>query len=361
MAKRKGAIIGYGFISERGHAPAWRASSEFEIVAVADVCSARRAIARSAFPDARIYGDYASLLAHEAQNLDFVDVTTPPYMHAPIALAALDAGLHVFCEKPLATRPQEALAMLRSAERHRRVIMPVMNYKHAPVIKAVRRALDAGAIGRVHQVTLTTFRSTHARGVAEWNPDWRRQRQYSGGGIAMDHGSHTFYLAFDWLGAYPTSISARMSTVGGEDTEDTFSATMVFPTGLAIAHLTWTAGVRKVIYTMHGERGAIRVEDDDVEISVAHPGTNGNGRPAWTTTREHISSDWMDASHVQWFESVLDQFASAIESHEHVGKDAVDALQCVELINAAYASARDGCRELRLGKAEPDDRPLELH
>jgi predicted dehydrogenase len=251
--------------------------------------------------------------------------------------------------------------MLHTAERHGRVLLPVMNYKHAPVIKAVRNVLSSGRIGAVQQVTLSTFRNTHARGVPEWNPDWRRQYRYSGGGIAMDHGSHTFYLAFEWLGAYPTSISARMNTAVGEDTEDTFSATMVFPTGLAVAHLTWSAGLRKVIYTIHGERGAIRVEDDDVEVSVALPATNGHGRPSWEITRDHVPSDWMDASHAQWFESLLCQFAAAIDAREHVGKDAIDALRCVELIHAAYASAGDGCRELRLGRAEPHDRFVELH
>jgi hypothetical protein len=69
----------------------------------------------------------------------------------------------------------------------------------------------------------------------------------------------------------------------------------------------------------------------------------------------------MDASHVGWFESLLAQFASAIDSREYVGKDAVDALKCIELIHAAYASASDGCRELRLAEAQPDDRPCEYH
>ena len=63
-------------------------------------------------------------------------------------------------------------------------------------------------------MTLQTFRNTHAKGVSEWRPNWRRERKYSGGGIAMDHGSHTFYLAFEWLKSYPTSISARAACAG---------------------------------------------------------------------------------------------------------------------------------------------------
>ena len=351
MTTRKGAIIGYGFIAERGHLPAYAAAGDMEIVAVADTCAARRDAAAKALPNARIYEDYRSLLAAEAKRIDFVDISTPPYAHAEIALASLDAGLHVLCEKPLATRVEDARAILKRAERVKRVIMPSHNYKHAPVIKAVRKAIDDGLIGKVHLVTLDTFRNTHARGVPEWRESWRREEKYSGGGIAMDHGAHTFYLAFEWLRSYPTALTAKMSTVGKADTEDTFTTTITFPTGVAIANLTWTAGIRKVIYTIHGDRGAIRVEDDDVEVAVMSHSADGvaNGKGAkWELFKEQVQSDWMDASHVTWFSSLFARFAEAIETSEYVGKDARDALRCVELITTAYASARNGCREMSL-------------
>jgi predicted dehydrogenase len=227
------------------------------------------------------------------------------------------------------------------------VIFPCHNYKHAPVIKTVRRLLDSGAIGPVRLVTLHTFRSTHARGVPEWRPDWRRERRFSGGGIAMDHGSHTFYLAFDWLGAFPTAISAKTSTAPGLDTEDNLSCTITFPTGTASAHLSWTAGMRRVIYTLQGERGAIRVEDDEVETVVGHK--RGDGSFTWETHRERSASDWMDASHTLWFRSLLEQFAAAIAAGDWAGQEAESSLHCVELITTAYASAAQGSRDLPLG------------
>jgi predicted dehydrogenase len=228
------------------------------------------------------------------------------------------------------------------------VLYPSHNYKHAPVIRAVRRLLDEDRIGLVHQVTLQTFRSTHARGVSEWNESWRRERRFSGGGIGMDHGSHTFYLAFDWLRSYPTAITAKTSVRDGRDTEDTVSATVTFPTGVAQAHLTWTAGVRRVLYTLHGDRGAIRVEDDAVEVNTM----DAPARPektTWTRSEESISSSWMDASHAGWFASMLGDFVAAIEAKDFAGHSTEDALRCVELIEAAYASAADGAREVQLG------------
>jgi predicted dehydrogenase len=346
--KLRAALVGFGFIGGKGHAPAYQQRSDLEVVAVADICGARRDAARAALPNARIYEDYRALLAGEPA-LDFVDVATPPCDHAEIASAAFDRGLHVLCEKPLTTTLAEAAGMLAHAARARRVVFPCHNYKHAPVVKAVRGILNEGIIGPVHLVTMQTFRNTHAKGVAEWRPDWRRERVFSGGGIAMDHGSHTFYLAFEWMSAYPSAITAHSSTSAGFDTEDVFGCTLTFPTGVLNAHLSWTAGVRKVMYTLHGSKGAIRIEDEDIELAVleAGPGVVAPGSPGkWRFERRVAPSDWMDASHVGWFSSLFDEFRGAISREEFVGKDAREAALCVQLIERAYRSARDDSRAL---------------
>jgi predicted dehydrogenase len=345
-ARLRGAIAGYGFIASRGHVPLYAAGGDIEIVAIADISAEQRRRARAQFPHARVYPDHQSLLEAERGRLDFVDIATPPCDHAAIAHAALAAGLHVLCEKPLATTPEEARSMLDHAISAGRVIFPCHNYKHAPVVKAVRAVLDSGAIGTVSLVTLQTFRNTHAKGVAGWRPDWRRQRVTAGGGIAMDHGSHTLYLAFEWMGAYPTAISAHAATHGPFDTEDNFSCALTFPTGTATAHLSWTSGMRKVLYTIHGDRGAIRVDDEELEIAIleAGPGVDGPGSPGrWRTERRVARSDWMDASHEGWFGSLFSEFRRAIETRDYAGKDAREALLCVDLIHRGYASARQGC------------------
>jgi predicted dehydrogenase len=346
----QGAVIGCGFIAENGHLPGYRARADtFEIVAIADTNAARRERAARIAPGVSVHEDPVSMLA-STPGLDFVDVCVPPSEHARFAHAALDRGLHVLCEKPLATSPEDARSMLDHAIRARRVLFPCHNYKHAPVIRAVRRVLDSGIIGKVNLVTLHTFRNTHARGVAEWRPDWRRERRYSGGGIAMDHGSHTFYLAFDWLGGYATSITAKTTSTSGFDTEDNLACTMTFSEGLATAHLTWTSGIRKVIYTLQGSHGAIRVEDDDVEVCVMKRSADaaGGGSVSWERTRESIASEWMDAGHSVWFASLFAEFHAAIVAQDYAGRAVTDSVRCVELIDAAYASARDSSREQAL-------------
>ena len=174
----------------------------------------------------------------------------------------------------------------------------------------------------------------------------------------MDHGSHTFYLAFEWLRSYPTAISARMSTMGNFDTEDDLSCSLRFPTGVASAHLSWQAGVRKVIYTIHGDHGAIRVEDDAIEVARAGRGHNiSSPEMAWQFERLDVPSDWMASSHVTWFNSLFDDFQRAIAQGEWVGKEAEESFLCIELIQTAYASAQDASRELPLGRQVTETLP----
>jgi predicted dehydrogenase len=354
----RGAIVGYGFIASQGHVPGYaecgRRGSRVEIVAVADVCDARRRKAKEALPWAAVYDDYERMLDEHAGHVDFVDITVPPMLHAEIARAALDRGLHVLCEKPLTTTVADAVALTEKAVQSRRTLFPCHNYRHAPSVRAVRRILDEGLIGSVRSVTQQTFRPTHARGVAEWRPHWRRDPELSGGGIMMDHGSHTLYLAFDWLGGYPLAVSARTHCLDGFTTEDNVNATFRYAHGIAHATLSWTAAARKVLYAVHGTKGAIFVDDDAVRVSlldrraVLPPYLATNGGMVTTDSR------WNDASHKDWFADMFADFTAAIDSGTSVGKDALDAIECMNAIEACYASARGTGREVRI------ERPKEL-
>ena len=153
-------LIGYGWIAEHGHAPYYRDSADAELVAVADVCTERRAAAERDFPGVRTYADAAQMLAAESGQLDIVDLTTPPCDHAAIATLCLAHGLHVLCEKPLATGAAAAQGMLRAAEHHQRVLFPCHTYKHAPVVRTIGRWLAAGKLGRVDRKS-TRLNSSH--------------------------------------------------------------------------------------------------------------------------------------------------------------------------------------------------------
>lgn len=309
-----------------------------QITAIADVSPKRRSLAQQTLPGTKIYSDYEALLSAEAGDLDFVDICTPPAYHAPIAHAALSRGLHVLCEKPLTCNVDEARALVNHAKSAQRVLFPCHNYKHSPIIKKIRELIRGGRIGKVRSVTLNTYRNTHAKGVAEWNADWRRHQRYSGGGIGVDHGTHSFYLAFDWLGSYPTAVTAKVGNLqpGRFDTEDDFTAIVTFPTGLAHVHLTWTAGARRVVYSIHGEQGVITMHDDELAIETA------NG----AVEKLSLPSEFADSSHAGWFNALFDDFREAIECGDFAGKEAEQAALCVQVIETAYRSAREESREL---------------
>jgi predicted dehydrogenase len=346
MSTLKGALVGFGFVAERGHVPAYASrTSPLQIVAVAEPCERRHRAIAAALPFARIYRDPETLLSRE--SLDFVDICTPPSEHMNLALAAFSRGLHVLCEKPLALTPFEARRMADAAVEAKRVLFPAHSYRHAPVIRAVRGLLSRDLIGPVRMATIDTYRTGHARGVAEWYPDWRRDPLYSGGGILMDHGPHMSYLAFEWLRGHPTSVSAWTRSVSGHAVEDDAICSLVFPLGIVRAHLSWNAGFRRVIYTLHCDRGAIRVEDDEVELVVRAPGGE-------TITEKTLQpSDWKDAGHGSWFEGVMREFQTAIEGGDHMGQSAEDAVMGTHVISAALSSARSGGSAVSLPPARP--------
>lgn len=349
--KLKGAIVGLGFISGKGHLPAYLKRDDVQIMAVADISRERREYAQKMLPGAQVFSDYESLLKACAKELDFVDISTPPAYHAEYATLALKQGLHVLCEKPLTVSVKEAQQLLVDAQKYRRVVFPCHNYKHAPVVKAVKEIIASGEIGLVTDLTMCTYRTTHARGVEEWNTNWRREKKYSGGGIAMDHGSHTFYLTFDWLQSLPTSVTAKMATRDLKwDTEDQFSCVLTYPTGSVTAHLSWTAGTRKVLYSIQGTQGAILVDDDDIQVSSQILQLESTGVSA-KTRRLTISSDWADASHVDWFNSMFDEFRQCIRNSDYVNRELREAYACIQIIMTSYESAQKKCVELKLDQS----------
>lgn len=332
----RGAIVGFGVIAGTGHTPAYLTMPEHQIVAMADPVQARRQAARKQLPGVRTYATYQELLEGE-KDLDFLDIATPPVYHLEIARAAAERGLNVLCEKPITTSVDEAKALLLAARDNRVTIFPCHNYKHAPVVKEMRGAIESGLIGTVRSATLSTFRTTNAKGTPEWNIDWRRQKEYAGGGIVMDHGSHSCYLTFMWFGGKPPrSVQARTyGLVGDFDTEDNVCCALNFDDGFAQMHLSWTAGVRKVIYALQGSDGAVVVDEDEAQFFH-------NGE----VERRTIVSKFDDASHTEWFTSMFRQFEGDIAAGNHVTSELVEAYWCIATIEAIYRSQAEQSREV---------------
>ena len=118
---------------------------------------------------------------------------------------------------------------------------------------------------------------------------------------------------------------------------------MSWPTGFAVAHLTWSAGIRRTEYVLHGEHGSISVRDDDAELALLGPRLpGGNGAATWQFERETVASAWMDASHVGWFGSLFRQFLHTIDRRDWAGRELQQAVACVRIIETVYASHARG-------------------
>src|SRR5205807_4988762 len=137
---------------------------------------------------------------------------------------------------------------------------------------------------------------------------------------------------FAWLGSLPTRLTAKTLTLDRQfDTEDNLNCVLTFPNGYAHAFLTWTAGVRKVIYSLQGTAGALVIDDDQYELTSGGKVEKGS-----------IASHWMDASHAGWFSSLFDQFQRAVETGDFVGRELREAVGCVQIIEACYRSNAEG-------------------
>ncbi len=209
-------LIGSGFMG-RAHALAFRnvggvfpLDRQPRLELLADHPEERAVAAAASLGFRRATGDWTALVRDPA--VDVVAIATPNRLHAPMALAAIAAGRHVYCEKPLATTLDDAIAMTRAATAAGVVTMVGFNYLKNPLIATAREIVRSGEIG-----TVTGFRGIHAEGFMA-DPEapfsWRCEPEEAGGALA-DIGSHILSLARYLLGEVE-SVCGRLDTIHAE-------------------------------------------------------------------------------------------------------------------------------------------------
>jgi len=210
-------MVGYAFMG-RVHSQAWRNVSAFfdvpvrpRMVALAGRNKDATAAAADRLGWESAETDWRALL--ERDDIDLVDVCTPGSSHAEIAIAALEAGKHVLCEKPLANTTAEAEAMVAAAAKAAGSGVKAMvgfNYRRVPAIELARRLIAGGRIGEVRHV--------RAVYLQDWIVDpafplvWRLDAGEAGSGALGDIGSHIIDLAQHLLGASIESVSGLTET-----------------------------------------------------------------------------------------------------------------------------------------------------
>jgi predicted dehydrogenase len=203
----KVGLIGTGGIVRNAHlTPGWLAVPGAEIVAACDIHepSARKLAADFNIP--HVFTDFRDLL--KLKEIDVVDICTPNKVHTPAVIAALEAGKHVLCEKPLAVSTAEILAMREALRETDRILMTAQHHRFSPESVAIKAWTETGALGEVYHARVNATR----RNWLPINPGFI-DPNLSGGGPCMDIGVHALDTAL-WLMNFPkpVRISGRAHT-----------------------------------------------------------------------------------------------------------------------------------------------------
>jgi predicted dehydrogenase len=326
----KGAFIGFGNVAEKGHLPGWRSRDDVRIIAATDPAAVRRKSFVALCPDGRWYDTVEDLLGGE--TLDFVDICAPPGSHAEPIGQALDADLHVLCEKPLVTRVEDAEFASAAAARARRVLHTVHNWLKAPICLKISALIDEGAIGAVRSVRWRTSRTQPATAASQDGvSNWRVDPALAGGGILFDHGWHALYCVARWAGV-PHSVSALLETRRFHEWPLEDTATLALETAHGASHvfLTWAADERSNAIEIDGDQGEIRVAGDAV---VAR----SNSRERRWSCPPSLSEG---SHHPDWFGGVAADFLGAATGGGE--GNLKEAVLCARLIDAAQRSNAAG-------------------
>ncbi|HUN36502.1 MAG TPA: Gfo/Idh/MocA family oxidoreductase [Trebonia sp.] len=214
-------MVGYAFMG-RAHSAAWHAVTRaFDLPVrprLAAICGRDKAATEEAAHRlgwAAAETDWRALI--EREDVDLIDISAPGDVHAPIAIAALRAGKHVLCEKPLANSLAEAEAMNEAAEAAYPAgarAMVGFNYRRVPALALARKLVEQGRIG--------TLRHVRAVYLQDWLTDpqapmtWRMQAERAGSGALGDLGAHIVDLARYLTADEVTDVSALASTFTGQ-------------------------------------------------------------------------------------------------------------------------------------------------
>ena len=225
------------------HRLAARMDDQYEFVAGALSADAKKARASGAelglAPD-RIYTDFREMAKAEAKRADGIEVVsivTPNHVHVPAALAFIEAGFHVICDKPLSLNLKEAKQLERALAKHPHVIFALThNYSGYPMIRQAKAMVKAGELGEIRLVQgeypqdwLTTALEKTGQKQAAWRTDPKRS---GAGGCVGDIGTHTYQLMCDVSGLAADEISADLTTfVKGRALDDNVHVMLRFNNG----------------------------------------------------------------------------------------------------------------------------------
>jgi predicted dehydrogenase len=353
MATKVGIIGAGGMVSY--HIDGFKQAGA-EVVAIADVAkeAAQRVAEAQAIPN--VYGDVAEMLA---SDIDAVSVIVPNKFHAPLAIQGLEAGKHVFCEKPPALNAEEVRSMIAAAEKSGKRLMFNFNNRARPESYAMMGYIQDGTVGRINSAQAKWCRRTGIPGFG----GWFTTKAVAGGGPVIDL-LHMVDLAMFYMG-YPEPAHVIGQTFDDFITDKGFKG----PWGLpdvedgttdveAAAHGFVTFKTGQVLSLQISWAEMVKRE----EVSVVFQGTGAGGKVERLFGRDGLDETAIDSCELYVQEQgksvnrniVVEEcedmgrirsaanFIGAIEGTEEPLNSPDQALSLMTIIDALYASARTG-------------------
>lgn len=349
-------VVGLGFAGET-HLKSYLKLPNIEAVALAGLEADKLAQLGATYNVPHLYADYQEIIARD--DIDIVSVCTPNYLHAPIAIAALERGKHVLCEKPLARSGSEAAAIVEAATRAQRVLHIAFNHRQRGDVQTLKRYIEAGSLGRIYHAKASWMRRSGIPGMGSWFTN----KDMAGGGPLIDLGVHVLDLALylldepqvatvsaatyaeigpsgrgGWIGSTKQIVGANY------EVEDLATAFLRLANGttllLEASWATYGSAGDDFGVTLYGTEGGaeIRVKnynwEDTLRIYTDVADLPAEVHPRLVQGEGHLA--------------VVRDFIAAIRSGDWAAHTGTGGLRRAQIIDACYTSAQQG-REVVLG------------
>lgn len=335
--KIKFALVGCGRIAQNHFAAMQQHGNRCEIVDVCDIDAAALEKA-AALTGARPHAKLSDLLSHT--DADIVVLTTPSGLHAEQAVEVAATGRHVMTEKPMATRWQDGLRMVKACDDANVRLFVVKQNRRNATLQLLKRAIDQKRFGRIYMVNLNVFwtRPQDYYDSAAWRGTW----EFDGGAL-MNQASHYVDL-LDWMIGPIESLQAYTATLARNiETEDTAVMSVRWRSGalgsMNVTMLTYPKNLEGSI-TIIGEKGTVRVggvavnEIQHWEFAEPHPDDAEVKNASYSTTSVY------GFGHPLYYDNVI----NVLRGEDTPETDGREGLRSLETLIAAYLSARDGKR-----------------
>ena len=355
------ATIGSGLIARLAHVPGYQ-NAGAEVVATADVVETRAQKLADDFGIQDVYTDYKELLKRD--DIDAVSICVPNHLHHEITIAALEAGKHVLCEKPMAMTVQEAKEMWEASERTGKILMLGFCNRFRSDIQRLKKVIDQGQLGDIYYAKTGYVRR---RGTPF---GWFTVKDESGGGAVIDIGVHVIDMT-RYLMGNPRPVSVMASTyqkfrhykimdtdawcssdvkegirTGEEfDVEDLACAMIRFDNGATLTvDVSWAAniGQRDSIYSsVYGDKAGAQINPltifgenegmlTDMEINTVDKNTHSEEIKHFISCVETGSEPISTAKHGVEIQQILNAIYESAKTGQSVEIEDVFAIEVVE-------------------------------